>query len=178
LFDILKPKVYLESLLKIDLIKMKKNLKIKGIIIDLDNTTVAWGKDNINQDITGWIDEAKKINISVCLVSNTHPGRVKKFAKIFKVPYLSNSFKPFHLAFKKAIKKLGTEYSETLVIGDQIFTDILGGNRLNMYTILVTPLGKRDSVGTFIQRSFEKMILAYWIKTNEIRIEKGTWPKD
>jgi predicted HAD superfamily phosphohydrolase YqeG len=46
-----------------------------------------------------------------------------------------------------------------------------------MYTVLVAPLGKRDSIGTFIQRSLEKLILAYWQKTHEVRIEKGNWPK-
>ena len=177
MFEILKPKVYLESLTNIDLKKLKNKMKIKGIVIDLDNTTVAWGEDDIDGSIKQWINEAKKMNISICLVSNTLSGRVKKFAEIFNIPYLSNSFKPFHLSFKKATKILKTEYSETIVIGDQIFTDILGGNRLNMYTVLVAPLGKRDSIGTFIQRSLEKLILAYWQKTHEVRIEKGNWPK-
>ncbi|MEA2022264.1 MAG: YqeG family HAD IIIA-type phosphatase [Candidatus Caldatribacteriota bacterium] len=177
MFEILKPKAYLESLTNIDLKKLKNKMKIKGIVIDLDNTTVAWGEDDVDVNIKKWINEAKEINISICLVSNTLSGRVKKFAEIFNIPYLSNSFKPFNLSFKKATKILKTEYSETIVIGDQIFTDILGGNRLNIYTVLVAPLGKRDSIGTFIQRSLEKLILAYWLKTHEVKIEKGNWPK-
>ena len=177
MFESLKPKVYLESLIKIDLKKIKNEMKIKGIIIDLDNTSVAWGKDDIDEDIIKWINEAKDINMSLCLVSNTHTKRVKKFADVFDIPYFSNAFKPFHFSFQKAIKILGTEYSETMVIGDQIFTDILGGNRLNMYTILVAPLGKRDSIGTFIQRSLEKIILDSWLKAHKIKIEEGNWPK-
>ena len=157
---------------------MKENFHIKGIVIDLDNTTVAWGHDIIDKDVIAWIQEAKNNNISICLVSNTHSKRVKKFAKIFDVPYLSNSFKPFNLAFKKAIKILGTKYSETIVIGDQIFTDILGGNRLNMYTILVSPLGKKDSIGTFIQRSLEKIIISYWLKSKELTLLKENWPQE
>ena len=177
MFELLKPNVYLESLTKIDLKKIKNKMKIKGIIMDLDNTAVAWGKDDVDENISQWINEAKRMKMPLCLVSNTHSRRVKRFADIFNIPFLSNSFKPFHLSFNKAIKILGTEYSETIVIGDQIFTDILGGNRLNMYTVLVAPLEKRDSIGTFIQRSLEKIFLTYWFKNNKIRLEKGNWPK-
>jgi len=178
LCKLLKPKAYLSSLLNIDLKRLKNDFKIKGIIIDLDNTTVAWGSDNVDESIVSWIKEAKKNDISLYLVSNTLSGRVKRFAEILKIPYNSNSFKPLHSAFKKALKTMGTTYEDTAVIGDQIFTDILGGNRLNMYTILVNPLGKKDSIGTFIQRSIEKIILAYWLKTNRIKIITTTWPKE
>ena len=178
MFKSLKPKVYLNSLLNINVKNLKRDMKIKGIIIDLDNTTVAWGREDISKDVVEWIKEAKKNNLNIYLVSNTHSKRVKKYAEILKIPYNSNSFKPFNSAFKKAMKLMGTSSSQTAVIGDQIFTDILGGNRMNMLTILVYPLGKKDSIGTFIQRSIEKIILTYWLKTNTIRMEKGFWPKD
>jgi len=177
LFEILKPRVYLESLTKLNLNKIKSTMKIKGMLIDLDNTTVAWGHDMIDEDTRKWIHNAKKTGYSICLVSNTHSGRVKKFAEIFDVPYLSNSCKPFHSSFKKALKIMGTDFAETMVIGDQIFTDIWGGNRLRLYTVLVSPLGKKDSLGTLIQRTLEKLIIGHWLKNHEVKMEKGNWPK-
>ena len=174
---LLKPKAYLSSLLNIDLKRLKNDFKIKGIIIDLDNTTVAWGSDKIDKEIINWIQEAKKNKISIFLLSNTHTKRVKKFAEVLKIPYNSNSFKPFHPPFRKALKAMGTTCRDTTVIGDQLFTDILGGNRMKMLTILVKPMSGKDSVGTFLQRSIEKWILAYWIRSNKIKMMHNSWPK-
>ncbi|MBA7567088.1 hypothetical protein ES708_08788 [subsurface metagenome] len=63
-----------------------------------------------------------------------------------------------------------------MVIVDQIFTDILGGNRLKLLTILVVPIVKKDSIGTFLHRNFEKIIISYWMKKGIIKKEAGNWP--
>ncbi len=67
--------------------------------------------------------------------------------------------------------------SETVVIGDQIFTDIWGGNRLKLLTILVTPIVKKNFIGTFLHRNLEKIIISFWLKTDKIKKEVGNWPK-
>jgi predicted HAD superfamily phosphohydrolase YqeG len=144
LFEILRPKVYVNSVYNIDLKKLKKVKKIKGIIVDLDNTLVAWGQ---------------------------------KLAKIFDVPYHSKYFKPFSVAFNNGLKILDTKKSETAVIGDQIFTDIWGGNRLKLLTILVTPIVEKDSIGTFLHRNLEKIIISFWLRKDKIKKEIGNWPK-
>ena len=126
MFKILRPKIYVNSVYNIDLKKLKKVKKIKGIIIDLDNTLVAWGQKEISQKIIDWVNEAKKLGLKICIVSNTNSKRVAEFAKIFDVPYHSKYFKPFSIAFHNGLKILETKKSETVVIGDQIFTDIWG----------------------------------------------------
>jgi len=177
LFKILRPKVYVDSICSIDLKKLKKTKKIKGIIVDLDNTLVAWGKKEIDNKIIDWVEEAKKLGLKICIVSNTNSKRVAEFAKIFNIPYHSKYFKPFSIAFNNGLKILDTQKSETVVIGDQIFTDILGGNRLKLLTILVVPIVKKDSIGTFLHRNFEKIIISYWMKKSIIKKEVGDWPK-
>jgi len=177
LFEILRPKVYVNSVYNIDLKKLKKVKKIKGIIIDLDNTLVAWGQKEISQKIIDWVNEAKKLGLKICIVSNTNSKRVAEFAKIFDVPYHSKYFKPFSIAFNNGLKILDTKKSETAVIGDQIFTDIWGGNRLKLLTILVTPIVKKDSVGTFLHRNLEKIIISFWLRKDKIKKEAGNWPK-
>jgi len=176
LFKILRPKVYVDSICSIDLKKLKKTKKIKGIIVDLDNTLVAWGKKEIDNKIIDWVEEAKKLGLKICIVSNTNSKRVAKFAKIFNIPYHSKYFKPFSIAFNNGLKILDTKKSETVVIGDQIFTDIFGGNRLKLLTILVVPIVKKDSIGTFLHRNFEKIIISYWMKKGIIKKEVGNWP--
>jgi len=178
-FGILKPKVYVDSIYNIDLKKLKKVKNIKGIIVDLDNTLIAWGKKEIDNRINDWIKEAKSLKLKLCIVSNTRSKRVAEFAEIFRIPYSSNSFylKPFNIPFIRAIEILDTMPSETMVIGDQIFTDIWGGNRLKLFTILVAPIIKRDSIGTFLHRTLEKIIISFWLRRGIIKKEVGNWPK-
>ncbi len=177
MFEILKPKVYVNSIYNIDLKKLKKMKKIRGIIVDLDNTLVAWGKNEINQRVIDWMKEAKKLELKVCIVSNTNSKRVEKFAKIFDIPYYSKFFKPFSIGFVNGLKILNTRKNETVVIGDQIFTDIWGGNRLKLFTILVTPIINRDAIGTFPQRTVERIIISFWLKRGIIKKEVGNWPR-
>ena len=176
MFEILRPKVYVDSVYNIDLKKLKKTKKIKGIIIDLDNTLVAWGKKEISQKIIDWVNEAKKLELKICIVSNTNSKRVAELAKILDIPYHSKYFKPFSVAFNNGLKILDTKKSETAVIGDQIFTDIWGGNRLKLLTILVTPIVKKDSIGTFLHRNLEKIIISFWIRRSIIKKVVGNWP--
>ncbi len=177
MFGILRPKVYVDSICNIDLKKLKKVKNIKGIIVDLDNTLIAWGRKEIDSKINDWVKEAKSLKLKLCIVSNTNSKRVAKFAEIFEIPYSSNSFKPFNSPFIKAIEILNTAPSETMVIGDQIFTDIWGGNRLKLLTVLVAPIVKRDSIGTFFHRSLEKIIILSWLRRGIIKKEIGNWPK-
>jgi len=177
LFEILKPKVYVDSIRNIDLKKLKKVKNIKGIIVDLDNTLVAWGEKEVSQKIIDWVNEAKKLGLKICIVSNTNSKRVAELAKVFDVPYHSKYFKPFSVAFNNGLKILDTKKSETVVIGDQIFTDIWGGNRLKLLTILVAPIVKKDSMGTFLHRNLEKIIISFWIRKDIIKKEIGNWPK-
>ena len=177
MLKILRPKVYVNSVYDIDLKKLKKLKKIKGIIVDLDNTLVAWGKKEVSQKIIDWVKEAKKLGLKICIVSNTNSKRVAELAKIFDIPYHSKYFKPFSIAFNNGLKILDTKKSETMVIGDQIFTDILGGNRLKLLTILVTPIVKKDSIGTFLHRNLEKIFISFWLRRGIIKKEVGNWPK-
>ena len=177
MFEILKPKVYINSVFNIDLRKLKKTKKIKGIIVDLDNTLVAWGQKEISQKIIDWVKEAKRLGFKICIVSNTNSKRVAEFAKIFNIPYHSKYFKPFSIAFNNGLKILDTKKSETVVIGDQIFTDIWGGNRLKLLTILVVPIVKKDSIGTFLHRNLEKIFISFWLRRGIIKKEVGNWPR-
>lgn len=177
MFKILRPKVYVNSVYNIDLKKLKKIKKIKGIIVDLDNTLVAWGGKEISQSIIDWVNEAKRLDFKLCIVSNTNSKRVAEFAKILNIPYHSKYFKPFSTAFNNGLKILDAKKSETVVIGDQIFTDICGGNILKLLTILVVPIVKKDSMGTFFHRSLEKILISFWLKRGIIKKEVGNWPE-
>jgi len=84
-----------------------------------------------------------------------------KVAKILDLPFLSNAGKPRRKAFKKVLSILDIKADELAVIGDQIFTDVLGGNRMELYTILVVPISSSEFFGTRIMRRMERFVIPY-----------------
>ena len=172
------PDVYLENVYAIDVDKLQKEKIIKGIIIDLDNTLVPWGKNHLDERIVSWINRVKESGMKICIVSNSRSAHVTEMGNLLGIPFYSSRYKPLKKPFLEAMRMMNTENKETAVIGDQIFTDVLGGNRLNLLTILVFPLKKHDALGTrLIYRSLEQIIMSSWIKRGKIKQTKGKWPK-
>ncbi len=150
--------MYLESILNLD-IEYFKGLNIEGFIIDIDNTLVEWDKKYASDTVTTWLKNLELNGFKVCLVSNNTKDRVVKFNEELKLPAIHRAVKPRSNSFKKAIKIMKTKPENTAVIGDQIFTDIFGGNRLNLYTILVLPMGRNELPWTKFVRKIEKIII-------------------
>jgi len=161
----LAPDLFIDSLLDIPLEKLAHR-KIKGMIFDLDNTVTEWNNPEIRDDIIQWFKKLQATGITACLLSNNKGPRVMEAAKKLGIPYVAKATKPRRRAFRLAIDLLQTTPEETVVVGDQIFTDILGGNRMGLYTILVSPLSKREFIGTRCVRCIE------WIALKKIRKER------
>ena len=138
------PDEVLPSVLDIDLSSLKRR-KIKGLLIDLDNTLVGWGESHMEPGFAAWIKQAREAGFEVSLVSNAMPDRVDAFASELDIPQVSKAMKPLRRAFCRALRVLGLETHEAAVIGDQLFTDVYGGNRLGLYTILINPLSTRGA---------------------------------
>lgn len=143
------------SLLTINMEELKRR-EIKGIIIDLDNTIIPWDSSELPSDIFDclqhWLDNGLKI----CLLSNNTRKRVEQIATTLKIPYVYRAFKPANSGFNKALSLLNLSSAEAAVIGDQLFTDILGGNRLGLFTIWVAPLANQEFIGTKVTRKIER----------------------
>ena len=137
-------------------------LEIRGVILDMDNTLTEWHSGQITAEVLGWIKGLHDQGFRTCVLSNTHrEDRLKALCEQLGVDYLLGS-KPRRRGFRAAMLKLGTVAEQTAVIGDQIFTDVLGGNRTGLYTILVPPLSKSEFVGTkWISRRLEKILFAF-----------------
>ena len=136
-----------------------KNNNFKYIIIDVDNTLIDL-KGKPVDGIKEWTNEVKENGIKMCIASNsTKIKRVKKIAKYLEIPYVYGSMKPFLKGLKKAMKILNAKPSETVEIGDQVFTDVIGANRLNLYSILTTPFELEKNIFEKIKRKIEKRYL-------------------
>ena len=170
------PDVYLESIYSIDIEKLKEKKNIKGIILDLDNTIIPWDTKHLDNQVISWIEQVKKSGLKICLVSNTHYN-ITNIVNKLDIPYLYSRYKPWKGPFLKAMKIMNTSNKETAVVGDQIFTDVLGGNFLHLLTILVCPLSQSDSLGTaLITRTLEKFIMSKLLRNGKIELTKGKWP--
>ena len=137
---------------------LKKN--IKGLIIDFDNTLVDFKYNEIPK-LDKWIKTIKENNISICIATNsTKKGKVEKLANSADIPYICFSLKPLLFGLKKAKKILNLESQNIAEIGDQLFTDVLGANRLKMYSILTDPIEKKEkNMLNELKRKLERHIL-------------------
>ncbi|HLQ70927.1 MAG TPA: YqeG family HAD IIIA-type phosphatase [Bacillota bacterium] len=132
---------------------------IKGIITDLDNTLVPWNVNKPTEEIGNWIKKMKDNGIQVTIISNNNRLRVKTFSDPIEIPYVASARKPLGRAFRQATKQMKLKKEEVVVIGDQLLTDILGGNRAGYYTILVVPIVQSDAAITKFNRKIERKIL-------------------
>ncbi|MFE8703244.1 YqeG family HAD IIIA-type phosphatase [Cytobacillus sp. FJAT-54145] len=141
-----------------------KDKGVKGIITDLDNTLVEWDRPNATPNLIKWFEEMKKANILVTIVSNNNENRVKAFSDPLNIPFIFQARKPMVRAFNKALKDMGIKKDEAVVIGDQLLTDVLGGNRGGFHTILVVPVASTDGFVTRFNRRIERRILNWFRK--------------
>lgn len=152
------PKVYVDSINEITEELLKEN-GIKGLILDIDNTLVPNHVADADENAVKWIGEMKASGYKMCIVSNASKKRVIRFNERLKLHAVHRAMKPAAAAFLKAGSIMGLEKGNIAVVGDQIFTDIYGGNRAGMFTILVRPIDKREGRLVRFKRIFERRIL-------------------
>ncbi|MBU5595314.1 YqeG family HAD IIIA-type phosphatase [Amphibacillus sp. MSJ-3] len=145
---------------------------IKGVITDLDNTLVAWNEAYPNDQVYNWFKQMEQSGIEVMILSNNNKNRVELFSKSLKRPYVYKANKPLKRSFIKAAEKMNIKRSEIVVIGDQLLTDVLGGNRSGFQTILVVPIVDTDDKITKFNRSIERFILNKLEKRGLIKWEE------
>lgn len=140
-----------------------KKLKEKGInflLFDLDNTIIPDNVKDINDDIRKLFKKIKSLNIKPMIFSNSiKPNKLKRICSDLDIDYVYLAFKPLPFRFNSLIKKNKLNKKEIAIIGDQIFTDVLGGNRVGIMTILVRPISSYDSIFTRFNRMREKKII-------------------
>jgi len=152
------PDECLGSLLDVDLDELWQK-GYRGIILDIDNTLLPWAGDTLDQDTITWVKRAREMGFRLCLTSNALKDRVERIAAALDVPAVASAVKPRKKPFRQALRLLRTQPRETVVIGDQMFTDILGGNRMALYTILIDPVATEELKATKMMRRIERRII-------------------
>ena len=154
----LYPNIYLKKVEDIKIETLIKN-KIKLLILDVDNTLIDYYK-NLSENVINWAKEMKGQGIKLYILSNTNnEEKVKEVAKKLDIKYKHFAMKPLKRGFKYVQKETNIKPENIAVVGDQIFTDVLGGNRSKMFTILVDPIDdKKDYWYTAWKRPIENKI--------------------
>ena len=154
------PDQYLASTYVIDFEKLYKE-GYRGLIFDIDNTLVPHNAPADDRAVA-LFERLKKIGYRCCLISNNQEPRVKMFNEKIQVDYVYNAHKPSTKNYIKAMEIMGTDRSNTIFIGDQLFTDVWGAKRAGIRNILVKPLHPKEEIQIVLKLYLEKIVLFFY----------------
>lgn len=154
----LSPDYYLTSVHAVDLEALRRD-GVRALLIDLDNTLLARDTNVIDAELRAWAARVAAAGFAVCLVSNNWHERVRAAADELGLRLVSKAVKPLPFAYLRALRLLGVRRREAVMIGDQLFTDVLGAHLLGIRTILVAPLSQTDLPHTLVLRRLEARAL-------------------
>ena len=152
------PDMYQKNIYDINYQKLL-NQGIKCLMFDLDNTLVAPSIKKPTEEVENLFKKLKKMGFRVIIFSNSPKKRVKPFKEGLEVDCSASSRKPFKKKFLKVLSFYNYTITEVAIIGDQILTDVVGGNKIGILTVLVDPVSKRDMILTKFNRIVEKIII-------------------
>lgn len=158
---LLVPSLRVRTIYDIDRLWLKSR-NIRGIITDLDNTLVPWRDYSVAGELKGWFQALHDEGFKTLILTNARPSpTVEKLAEELGTRVILGARKPATRYFLRALDLLGTPPSATCVIGDQVFTDVLGGNLVGCYTVLVDRIAPREFIGTRFMRLLERIVLRH-----------------
>lgn len=134
---------------------------IRGVIFDIDNTLVPHGEPADARALE-LFEKFHEMGMNTCLLSNNKETRVASFAAQVDSPYIYKAGKPSVKNYYRAMKIMGTTKSQTLFVGDQLFTDVYGANRAGIYGILVKPIHPKEEIQIVLKRYLEKIVLYFY----------------
>jgi HAD superfamily phosphatase (TIGR01668 family) len=132
---------------------------VTGMILDLDNTLVEYTEREPAREYQQWVAQAKERGLRLVMVSNNFSERVKHVGALLDIPTVHGALKPLPQGLLRALALLGTAKETTVVVGDQLFTDVLGAKLAGLQSILIEPLADRDFALTRVLRFCERIVL-------------------
>ncbi|MBE3596576.1 MAG: YqeG family HAD IIIA-type phosphatase [Hydrogenibacillus sp.] len=132
---------------------------IRGLIVDLDNTLVPWNSEEESPEVAEHLNRLLDAGLRIVIASNNRSPRVGRIAGRLGVRHVSFARKPLPIGLRRALSIIDLPKTEVAVVGDQLLTDVLGGNLLGLRTILVRPLVDHDGWVTRVNRWVERRVL-------------------
>lgn len=154
----LKPNLHVASVTDISVVWLREH-GVRAVLIDADDTLVVRDGAPVGAEVRAWLDALKAAGIAVALLSNGTRARVAALGVDLGVRAFALSGKPFGFAFRRGLRALGSDARHTAMVGDQLFTDVLGANCAGLISILVTPLSPGRHAHTRAARRLERWVL-------------------
>jgi len=152
------PNCYVRDVYDIDYENLYKK-GYKNIIFDIDNTLLPVNDTTVPNKLIELFKDLDKKGFNICLVSNNNELRVEGPAKKLNAFYVAKASKPNREAFDKALKVLGSNTNDTVMVGDQMLTDIKGANEYELYSILVEPVANKYDIKTGTSRVLQNIMV-------------------
>ncbi len=162
MFEMFFPDEYVASTYVIPFEKLYEE-GYRGLIFDIDNTLVPHGAP-ADKRAKKLFAKLKEIGFEACLLSNNKEPRVKMFNEDVQVNYIFDAHKPSVKNYQKAMELMGTDLSNTIFVGDQLFTDVWGAKRTGIRNILVKPIHPKEEIQIVFKRKLEKIVLYFYKK--------------
>lgn len=165
---LLKPQIKLEKITDISCELLEK-YGISALILDVDNTLSTHHGQVLTDGLPEWLNKMRENGVGLMVLSNSKRKRVKPFAEKIGLNFISMGLKPLPFGYLRALKALGVSKKKAAIVGDQIFTDVLGGNAVGVRTVLLTPIKLESSAGFRFKRKIERFIIKHYnIKNTEV----------
>jgi HAD superfamily phosphatase (TIGR01668 family) len=155
--DMLRPDGHAASLIDVAVESLWKR-GWRGIVLDLDNTCCPYHRPELADGVAAWVASALARGFRIVMVSNNFSERVAAAGTLLGVPTVANALKPLPFGYLRALHVLGTPRRQTVVIGDQVFTDVLGAKLVGVHSILTEPLVAHDFPLTRVLRFLERLV--------------------
>ena len=139
--------------------EMLRDLGVKSLLLDVDNTLSTHHGTVLVDGLENWLSVMRDNDIKLIVVSNSKRFRIEPFAGKIGLPFISLACKPLPFEYKKAVKALESDKRNCAIVGDQLFTDVLGANIYGIKSILVRPVKLEDGWSFKVRRFFEKRML-------------------
>ncbi|BDE97388.1 YqeG family HAD IIIA-type phosphatase [Raoultibacter timonensis] len=154
-----EPERYFSRISMIDIQKDIVDAGFSHVLLDIDNTILTRDTHEVPRDVSFWLSKARGAGLTFCLVSNNWHESVYELAGRLDLPIVAKAVKPLPPAFLLALKKIGAKRKDTVVIGDQLVTDVLGAHFLGMTAYMLQPLVEQDLKHTLLLRNVERAFM-------------------
>ncbi|MDX2230642.1 MAG: YqeG family HAD IIIA-type phosphatase [Leptolyngbyaceae cyanobacterium bins.349] len=144
--NLLQPNLILQGTILHLTTDVLKHYGLKGLVLDVDETLVPFRTAQVSEELLPWVQEVRQV-ASLWLVSNNiSEARIRRIGKALDLPYISGAGKPSRRKVRKAVEAMQLPVEQVGMVGDRLFTDVLAGNRLGLFTVLVEPMVAPDQV--------------------------------
>ncbi len=166
MFNMFFPDAYLDSVHEVDFEAFKEK-GYKAVLFDIDNTLVCHGAP-ATPEIIEFFEKLRDMGYQAMVMSNNKEPRVKSFAEaVGGIGYIYKANKPAKRSYLQCMESMGTDVSNTLFVGDQLFTDVWGAKRCGIHSILVKPIDKKEEFQIVLKRYLERIVLHFYKKECE-----------